>query len=239
MGKNKKKSKRDWSRVLPFAGQRKITGVCTAHRRAACQHPRCATLTGYQSSDSQPDHTDLDDLLGDGVTPKIAVLPCAGQNRGCNYMPHSSGKYNGYCCGRCRDNTGHGKLCEASPVTAVKTEVADTTSAAASQPPPQPPPPLMVPPPCQPCWRGCGFRAHPNEIKFLGFCCSTCEDGEGHNKLCQGIPVDAVVTKTGAGSSTDVDVKAETPDVKAETFDVKAETLDKERRQESFKRGST
>ena len=53
----------DWSypkQEARFKGQRMITGVCTRHKVTACTHPKCAVLPGYQSSDSEPEATDLD-----------------------------------------------------------------------------------------------------------------------------------------------------------------------------------
>ena len=54
----------EWPRqVARFKGQRMITGVCTRHTVTACTHPKCATLPNYQSSDSEPENTDLDELI--------------------------------------------------------------------------------------------------------------------------------------------------------------------------------
>ena len=49
--------------IAPFKGQRRIKGVCTRHGAAACSHPKCAVLPDYESSDSDPDNTDLDQFI--------------------------------------------------------------------------------------------------------------------------------------------------------------------------------
>ena len=120
----KKKGKKKWSRALPFAGQRIISGVRTMHRRAACQHPQCAVLPGYKSEDSQPDNTELDDLVNQ-TAPELSRL-CARGNEGCIFKEHSGCNCNGYCCKQCRDNPGHGKHCEAVVVDFIENVNAGT-----------------------------------------------------------------------------------------------------------------
>jgi hypothetical protein len=131
--------------VLFFAGHRKIRGVCTRHRTAACQHPRCACIPGCQREDSQPDHTDLDSLQVDAVPGEPLVRLCAGGIKGCIFRSHASAKYNGYCCGQCRDHKGHGMHCDALVVDFVKTGTTDIEAAKTVVPPPPPQPPLPTP----------------------------------------------------------------------------------------------
>ena len=69
-----------WSpprRAAVFKGQRRILGICWQHKLAACTHPACCVLPGYQSSDDEPECADLNDRVTDdaGDTQEPARIP--------------------------------------------------------------------------------------------------------------------------------------------------------------------
>ena len=54
--------------------RRRVQGICFKHSRAACTHPACCVLPGFQSSDEEPDLTDLDGLIcGDENKAQVPV----------------------------------------------------------------------------------------------------------------------------------------------------------------------